>query len=113
MHGHFDFSTTPLAPPGIRVLAHDLLDQRKSWAPHASEGFYPGLALHHYRCYRILNVRTQTERISQTVRWLPHNHISVPTPTPDMLLQTAVQNLRDIIHKAQPQQLPHLSPTGL
>ena len=68
LHGIFQYSNTPLAPPGIRVLAHDLPSQRRSWAPHASEGFYLGPALNHYRCYRVWNVRTQFERVSETVR---------------------------------------------
>ena len=94
------------------MLAHDLPSQRKSWAPHASEGFYLGPALNHYRCYRIWNVRTQSERVSETVFWLPHNNISVPTPTPDDLLLASVQDLHNIIRKSTPQQLPHLTSTG-
>ena len=113
LYGILHYSTTPLAPPGIRVLAHDLPSQRKSWAPHASEGFYLGPALNHYRCYRVWNVRTQSERVSETVRWLPHNHISVPTPTPDDLLLASIQDLHQLIHKSKPQQLPLLSSTGI
>jgi hypothetical protein len=30
LNGHFDFNRTPLAPPEIRVIAHDKTDQRAS-----------------------------------------------------------------------------------
>ena len=51
LHGNYDFNRTPMAPPGLRVLTHDLPDNRKSWDPHAQQGFYLGPALHHYRCH--------------------------------------------------------------
>jgi hypothetical protein len=33
LNGHYDFNRTPLAPPGIRVIAHEKPDQRASWDP--------------------------------------------------------------------------------
>jgi hypothetical protein len=30
-NGQFDFNRTPIAPPGIRVLAHDKPSKRTSW----------------------------------------------------------------------------------
>ena len=103
VHGTFDYSSHPLAPPGIRVLAHDLPAQRKSWAPHASEGFYLGPALDHYRCYRILNPKTNAVRIAETVRWLPHNFIRIPTPTPDDLLRASVHDFIQTLRSVKPQ----------
>ena len=50
LNGAFDYSKTPLASPGMKVLAHVPPDKRLSWAPHAESGFYLGPALHHYRC---------------------------------------------------------------
>ena len=82
-------------------------------APHATEGFYLGPALNHYRCYRILNPRTNSERISETVRWLPHSSIQVPTPTPDETLRLCIQDFITTLTNIKPQQLPHLSSTGL
>ena len=90
VHGNYDYSSHPIAPPGMRVLVHDLPSNRKSWAPHATEGYYVGPALTHYRCFRILNSITGAERISETVRWLPHSTIQVPTPTPDDLLRLSI-----------------------
>ena len=112
VHGLFDYSAHPLAPPGIRVLVHDLPGNRKSWAPHASEGYYLGPALDHYRCYRVLNPKTNAVRISETVRWLPHNSIRVPTPSPDDFLRSSIHDFLSTIHNINPQQLPHLHPTS-
>ena len=35
IHGQFDFNRTPLAPPGIRVLAHIKPSERTTWSPTA------------------------------------------------------------------------------
>ena len=51
VHGAFDYNSTPLAPPGTRVLVHEKLSVRGTWAPHAVEGWYLGPALRHYRFY--------------------------------------------------------------
>ena len=53
LHGNYDYSAHPFAPPGMRILIHNLPAQRKSWDPHASEGYYLGPSLRHYRCYRV------------------------------------------------------------
>ena len=38
IHGAFDFNATPLAPPGTKVLVHELSKERKSWDPHGVDG---------------------------------------------------------------------------
>jgi hypothetical protein len=48
MHGAFYFNRTPLAPLGNKVLIHDKLDVRETWAPHAVEGWYLGPSICHY-----------------------------------------------------------------
>ena len=78
VHGPFDFEKTPLAPPGIKVLAHEQAEGRESFAVHSVRGFYLGPCLNHYRCYKIYSVD-----------WFPHN-IKMPTATStDILLATA------------------------
>ena len=108
VHGAYDYSSQPI----MRVLVHDLPNHRKSWAPHASEGFYLGPALNHYRCFRVLNPTTNAKRISETVRWMPHSTIQVPTPTPDDLLRISIQDFITTLRTVKPQQLPHLSQSG-
>ena len=45
LFGPFNFNSTPLAPPGTKIIAHLKPDQRKSWDPHGEEGWYVGPAL--------------------------------------------------------------------
>lgn len=65
--GIFNFNHTPLAPPGMKVIAHDKPTQRKSWAPHSTEGSYIGPARKHYRCYWIYIPAINSECICDTV----------------------------------------------
>ena len=82
MHGAFDYyNCTPLTPPGIKVLAHICPKSRNTWAPDAEEGFYLGPALHHYQCHYIWMTKTTAKRFVQTIKWYPHNSITMPTPT--------------------------------
>ena len=55
VHGQFNFNSHPIGPPGTKVLVHEKSDNRSSWAPHATEGWYIGPAMEHYRCYTIYN----------------------------------------------------------
>ena len=52
LFGPFDFTSTPLAPPGTRVIAHNKPSQRKSWAPRGEDAWYIGPALDHHRCIK-------------------------------------------------------------
>ena len=53
LFGRYNFNRTPIAPPGIRVVAHVKPDQQGSWAPHGLDAWYVGPALDSYRCYRV------------------------------------------------------------
>ena len=39
----FDFSKTPLAPPGTKMLVHKKLQQQKTWGIYGIPGWYIGL----------------------------------------------------------------------
>jgi hypothetical protein len=71
LHGQFDFNATPLAPPGICILAHDKPNKRSSWAPHGEDGWYIGPAMDHYRCFRVYINKTKAERIVDTLDFFP------------------------------------------
>ena len=64
LHGHFDFNRTPIAPPGIRVIAHNKPANRGTWSPHGLDGWYIGPALEHYRCYEIWMWDTRSVRVT-------------------------------------------------
>ena len=78
IYGPFNFDATPLSILGCKALTHIKPHQRKTWAPHAIEGWYVGPALNHYRCYTVFIPQTQAERITDTVKFFHHN-ITMPT----------------------------------
>ena len=59
LHGRYDFNATPLAPPGVKVLAHARAGERATWATHAFEAWYVGPALEHYRCFTVWATKTR------------------------------------------------------
>ena len=77
LEGTFDFTHTPLTPPGTHVIIHEKPTTRQTWAPHGTDGWYLGPALHHYQCYRIWVPRTHAERIVDTISFFPK---AVPLP---------------------------------
>jgi hypothetical protein len=72
LNGAFDYNKTPLAPPGTKVLIHEMPNKRRTWAAHGMDGWYLGGAPKHYRCYRVYATKTRAERIAQTVAFFPH-----------------------------------------
>ena len=65
LFGNFDFSATPLAPPGTRVIALKNKNIRASWAPHGEDGWYIGPAPEHYRCVKIYFPETRTPALGR------------------------------------------------
>ena len=43
--GQFDFNKTPLAPPGIKLMALEKPEQRRTWRIHGITGWYIGPAM--------------------------------------------------------------------
>ena len=50
LFGTRDFNAVPLAPIGIKVVAHVPPDNLDSWAQNGLVGYYVGTAYKHYRC---------------------------------------------------------------
>ena len=48
--GEFNFSSTPMLPPGTKVVAHKTLEDRATSDLNGETGYYIGPSLHHYRC---------------------------------------------------------------
>jgi hypothetical protein len=93
-HGNFDFNRTPLAPPGIRVLAHEKPADRETWSPHGLDGWYVGPALDSYRCFTVWMWDTRRERICDTVSWFP-TKVTMPLASSTDLVLAGIQ---DIVH---------------
>ena len=47
LEGAFDFTRTPLAPPGTRVIVREKPTQRRTWALHGIDGWYICPAMDH------------------------------------------------------------------
>jgi hypothetical protein len=69
----YDFNKCPIAPLGIKVVAHIPPEERASWAHHGIFGFYVGPAPEHYRCYQIYIPSTKGIRISDCLEWFPED----------------------------------------
>ena len=77
IHGPFNFLSTPMAPPGTKVIVHTHPDKRASWELNGQHGWYVGPALNHYRCVKVYIPRTKSIITSDTVEFFPH---SIPFP---------------------------------
>ena len=71
LEGAFDFTCTPLAPPGTHVIVHEKPTQRRTWALHSINGWYIGPAMDHYQCYRVWISSTHAKRIADTIQFFP------------------------------------------
>jgi hypothetical protein len=78
--GQHDLHRAPLAPTGTRIIAHETLGKRKTWAPHGQDGWYIGPALEHYRWYTVYVTKTRSSRVVETVEFFPHQ-FKVPFPS--------------------------------
>ena len=95
LHGRFDFNATPLAPPGVKVLAHARAGERATWATHAFEAWYVGPALEHYRCFTVWATKTRKPRIVNQVLWFPPK--AFPKLTSEDLLRATIEDLKVIL----------------
>ena len=50
MYGEFNFRATPMAPSGIKIVAHIDSSARGTWDLNGEQGWCIGPSLHHYRC---------------------------------------------------------------
>ena len=108
LFGPFDFASTPLAPPGTRVVAHIKPSQRKSWAPRGEDAWYIGPALDHHRCIRCFFPRNRSERVVDTVTFFPH---SIPFPKIDTetFLRQAATDIVDLLKNPPNTSIPTLT----
>ena len=91
--GHtYDFVAHPLSICGMSVLVHDKPDERPSWAPHGSKGYYLGPALKHHKCWRTFIVDTQKCRNTDSVAWFPRPY-KLPGSDPHSMVKAAIDDL--------------------
>lgn len=92
VHGHFDFNTTPMGPPGTHVVSHDKPSRRASWDAHGDDAWYIGPAMDSYRCFTLWVWRTKGERTNDTIEWFPH-YVKMPTASTLELIFAATQDI--------------------
>jgi hypothetical protein len=69
----FDYNKTPFAPPGTRVVVHEIPENRRTWDIHGVDGWYIGRAPKHYRCHRVYVSKTASKRIANTAELFPYH----------------------------------------
>ena len=58
MFGEFNFASTPLAPPGTKVMVHIKPCGRCTWELNGDVGWYLGPSIYHYRCAKFYTDRS-------------------------------------------------------
>ena len=71
LNGNFYYNTTPLAPPGMKLVVFEPPYKRNSWATHGTLVWYIGPALHHYSCWKIYVTKRAATRVFDTVKLFP------------------------------------------
>ena len=105
LEGNFDYNRTPLAPPGTKIIVHEKPQQRLSWDPHGTDGWYLGPTMEHYRCHRVFITKTKAERITNTVEFFHHKH-PPPMANPTELAIHAVNDLVKALEQPHPIIIP-------
>jgi len=108
LNGTFDFNTTPLVPPGTKVLLHEKPDVRRTWAPRGTNAWYIGPALEHYRCVECYMPETRSTRIADTLEYFP---VKVPFPksTTEDYLRQSIGDILAILNDPKPPIAPFLT----
>ncbi len=102
LEGTFDYNATPIAPPGMKVVAHEKPEHRQSWSTHGLIGWYIGPAMEHYRCYRIYIPETKGERVCDTVDFFPQN-TKLPQLSAEAATLRAAQHLISTLKQPHPE----------
>eukprot|EP00804_Cyclotella_cryptica_P001915 CCRYP_007354-RB/>CCRYP_007354-RB protein AED:0.32 eAED:0.31 QI:82/0/0/1/0/0/5/0/565 len=87
LFGPFNFDATPMGPAGCCVLIHSKATTRRSWDYRSHE------ALHHYRCYRVLNKESRAVAITDAIKFR-HHYLPSPDLTAEDKIIAALQQLR-------------------
>ena len=62
LFGNFDYTRTPMAPLGTKLIFHNKTSQHPSWGFHGQEGWCIGPALDHYRNIMAYFPETRSEK---------------------------------------------------
>ena len=99
--GPFNFNKTPLGPVGCRVLIHAKPVTRRLWDFQANQGFYIGPALDSYWCFKLINMDTKSQCISDTVEFR-RKYLAIPAPTSEDRITQGLQQVAGALTGAPP-----------
>ena len=108
IHGNFNFQSTPMAPPGTKVLVHMHPDKRGSWELNGQPGWYVGPSPNHYRCVQCFIPRTRTIVHSDSVEFFP-NQTPFPAVTMKDHLKQSAEDTVAILTNPPSKTVPSLS----
>ena len=91
------YDATPLAPLGCKFLIHNKPNTCKSWKFRAPDGFNIRPALHHYRCFHIVNHTTKASLFSDTIKF-HHSYLTQTSLTPSNRITNALSILACALH---------------
>eukprot|EP00804_Cyclotella_cryptica_P000722 CCRYP_001010-RA/>CCRYP_001010-RA protein AED:0.32 eAED:0.24 QI:0/0/0/1/0.5/0.66/3/0/551 len=98
-NGPLNYDATPLGPISCPVIIHNKASTQKSWDFRGRDGFSIGTALHHYRCFQVVDSATNCVVISDTVKF-SHSYLKQPAITYDDRLPHAINYLSSAIADA-------------
>ena len=107
VYGNFNFSATPLAPSGTKIVAHIDPSNKATWELNGEVGWYVGPAMQHYRCITAYFPRTRTTRICDMVTSFPHD-VPFPRVTLKDHIQQAAEDITNILKKSPSTTVPSL-----
>ena len=81
--GAFYYHRTIFPPPIMKLLTQVFPIYRRLFDPNAIKGFSVGVAMEHYRCFKIFIPSTGGVLIADTVRWFPHSSLNMFIPYKD------------------------------
>jgi hypothetical protein len=79
-NGPFDHSATPLLPLGCPLITHNKPATCHIWDFRGSDGLYACISLKHYHCHHVIDGKSKSLRISDTVDFR-HHYLTIPTVT--------------------------------
>ena len=94
--GIFNFNLTLFAPPRTIILVHGNSENRATYAPDGSYGWYIGRAPLHYRLFKLYITSTKSERTSDTVDFFFHHFYMPKTSSSDSTAIVASQIIHDL-----------------
>jgi hypothetical protein len=95
-HGLIDYNRTSFGPPGCKIIAHEKPAQRRTWTAHVQPGWSLGPAMKHYRCQNVYITATASERIVDTLEFVPHSSPMPKMSSTDLILMAA-QDMTDAL----------------